>query len=61
MFFDPLSQKNWEIENDFLSHCLAHFVVVGTWQYFPPQIKCVSFAVRKGFCDRILASQHGEG
>ena len=27
-------------------NCLAHFYVVGTGSIFPPQIKCISFAVR---------------
>ena len=42
-------------QSDFLSHCLAHFYVVGTRQYFPPQIKCVSFAVIGNFCFYFLA------
>ena len=31
----------------FIPNCMAHFYVVGTRQHFPPQIKCISFAVRK--------------
>ena len=33
-------------EGYFLKRYLAHFYVVGTQQHFPPQIKCISFAVR---------------
>ena len=31
----------------FIPNCLAHFHVVGTWQHFPPQIKCRYFICSK--------------
>ena len=41
----------------FILNCMAHFYVFGTRQDFPPQIKCISFAVTKNeiICKIILA------